>query len=41
MKGSPMLLTWFLARLRPRYVWSPALDLGNSTIYSTLLSRAQ
>ena len=29
MKGSPMLLTWFLARLRPRYVWSPALDLGN------------
>jgi hypothetical protein len=38
-----MLLTWLLTRLRParRYVWSPALDLGDPAIYSTLLSRAQ
>ena len=38
-----MLLTWFLARLRRRrrYLWSPALDLGDPAIYSTLLPRAQ
>jgi hypothetical protein len=38
-----MLLTLLLACLsRPRrYVWSPALELGDAAIYSTLLPRAQ
>jgi hypothetical protein len=42
-KGDPMLLTFLLARLSrpPRYVWSPALDLDDPAIYSTLLPRAQ
>jgi hypothetical protein len=38
-----MLFTILLARLsRPRrYVWSPALQLDDPAIYSTLLPRAQ
>ena len=38
-----MLVTLLLARLsRPRcYAWTPALDLHDPAIYSTLLSRAQ
>jgi hypothetical protein len=43
--GARMILTFLLALLSrsrpPRYVWSPALDLDDPSIYSTLLPRAQ
>jgi hypothetical protein len=42
-KGAPMILSFFLARMnRPaRFVWSPALDLEDHAIYSTLIPGAQ
>jgi hypothetical protein len=38
-----MFLSFFLAYLArpPRYKWSPALDLHDPAIYSTLLPRGQ
>jgi hypothetical protein len=46
-KGAPMFLSFMLSRLnrtglfRARFVWSPALDLKDHTVYSTLLSGTQ
>jgi hypothetical protein len=38
-----MIVTFLLAYVSrpPRYVWSPALDLDDPVIYSTLLPRGQ
>ena len=38
-----MILTFILSRLRrsPAFSWSPALDLKDHAIYSTLLPGAQ
>ena len=41
--GAPMLLSLFLGWLNraPRFAWSPALDLSDHAIYSTLLPGTQ
>ena len=36
-----MLLAFLLARLQPRFVWSPALDLSDHQIYSALIPGMQ
>jgi len=42
-KGVPMFLAFILSRLNrsARFSWSPALNLEDHTIYSTLLPGAQ
>ncbi len=42
-KGVPMFLTLILSRLNrsARFSWSPALNLEDRTIYSTLIPGAQ
>jgi hypothetical protein len=44
-KGAPMMLTFILSRLAPsgrrRFVWSPALDLTDHSVFSTLIAGAQ
>ncbi len=42
-KGAPMFLSFLLARLSrsARFVWTPALDLRDHEIRSTLLPGAQ
>jgi hypothetical protein len=42
-KGVPMFLTFILSRLNrsARFSWSPALNLEDNTIYSTLIPGAQ
>jgi hypothetical protein len=36
-----MLLAFLLARLQPRFVWSPALDLSDRQVYSALIPGTQ
>lgn len=38
-----MILSFLLARLKrtPRFAWSPALDLSDPGVYSTLIPGAQ
>ncbi len=42
-KGPAMLLSFLLARFnrRSRFVWSPALDLADHEVYSTLIPGTQ
>lgn len=42
-KGSAMFLSLLLSRLarKPRFLWSPALDLDDHAIYSTLIPGTQ
>ena len=42
-KGVPMFLAFILSRLNraARFSWSPALDLKDRSVYSTLLPGAQ
>lgn len=36
-----MLLAFLLARLQPRFAWSPALDLSDRQVYSALIPGTQ
>jgi hypothetical protein len=42
-KGYVMFLTFLLSRLarKPHFLWSPALDLDDHVIYSTLIPGTQ